>query len=88
MAAENIVKYMSEADDNWFIQNSRYIAEHDRNTLIHNAEKRGREEGLQEGIQKGAQQNAIENARKLLADKKYTAEEISELLRIPIESFT
>ena len=88
MAAENIVKYMSEADDNWFVQNSRYIAEHDRNTLIHNAEKRGREEGIQQGIQQGALQNAIENARKLLADKKYTAEEISKMFNIPVESFT
>ena len=92
MAAEKTVKYMSEADDNWFVQNSRFIAERDKNTQLHNAEKKGWEEGLQQGlkqgIQQGAQQNAIENARKLLADKKYTAEEISKLLRIPIESFT
>ena len=47
MAAENTVKYMSEADDNWFIQNSRFIAERDKNTQIHNAEKRGHEEGAQ-----------------------------------------
>ncbi len=92
MAAENVVKYMSEADDNWFVQNSRFIAERDKNTQIHNAEKRGLEaglkQGIQQGIQQGEQQKAIENAQKLLADGKYTAEEISELFQIPVEDFT
>ena len=74
MAAENTVKYMSEADDNWFVQNSRYIAERDKNTQIHNAEKRGREEGLQQG----AQQKAVETATNMLR-KKYPVTEISEL---------
>ena len=40
------------------------------------------------GKEEGAQEKAVENARKLLADGKYTAEEISELLQIQIESFT
>jgi len=44
-------------------------------------------EGIAAGISQGAQQKAIEDARKLLADKNYTAEEISELLQIPIEAF-
>ena len=44
-------------------------------------------EALQIGIQQGAQQKAIEDAKKLLADGKYTAEEISSLLGIPLESF-
>ena len=35
----------------------------------------------------GRQQQAIEDARKLLADGKYTAEEISALLQIPTEAF-
>ena len=74
MAAENTVKYMSEADDNWFVQNSRYIAERDKNTQIHNAEKRGREEGLQQG----AQQKALETATNMLR-KKYPVTEISEM---------
>lgn len=74
MAAENTVKYMSEADDNWFVQNSRYIAERDKNTQIHNAEKRGREEGLQQG----AQQKAVETATNMLR-KKYPVTEISEM---------
>ena len=32
-------------------------------------------------------EQAIETAKKLLADGKYTAEEISALLQIPVESF-
>ncbi len=41
----------------------------------------------QDGIIEGAQQKALETARKLLADGKYTAEEISALLEIPVEAF-
>ena len=40
------------------------------------------------GKQEGAQEKAIEDARKLFADGKYTAEEISALLQIPVEAFT
>lgn len=47
-----------------------------------------RREGFEEGEQIGAQKKAIENARKLLADGKYTAKEISELFQIPVEAFT
>ena len=46
-----------------------------------------REDGYDEGLTDGAQQKAIEDAKKLLADGKYTAEEISGLLGIPVESF-
>jgi len=58
MAAENTVKYMSEADDNWSVQNSRYKAECDRNSIEYYAEKKGHEEGLQEGLQQGLEQGA------------------------------
>ena len=44
-------------------------------------------QGIQQGIQQGAEQNAIENAKKLLKDKRYTAEEISDLLQIPVDLF-
>ena len=84
MAAERTVKYMSEADANWFTQNSRYIAELDRNTQIYNAEERG----LKKGLQQDAQQKAVEAARKLLKDGRYTADEISALLQVPVEAFT
>lgn len=46
-----------------------------------------KEEAFKEGVAEGAQQKAIEDARKLRADKKYTAEEISALLQIPVEAF-
>ena len=47
----------------------------------------GRKLGLQEGIKEGFHKKAIEDAKKLLADGKYTALEISELLNIPVEDF-
>lgn len=85
MAAENVAKYMSEADDNWFVQNSRFIAERDKNTQIHNAEKRGREEGLKQGIQQGEQQKAIEAAINLLKMKLGTPEQIAQAQGLSIE---
>ena len=36
---------------------------------------------------RNSQQTAIENAKALLADGKYTAQEISKLLNIPVEYF-
>ncbi len=44
-------------------------------------------EALKIGIEKGMQKQAIETAKKLLKDKKYTAEEISTLLNIPVDAF-
>ena len=88
MAAENVVKYMSEADDNWFVQNSRFIAERDKNTQIHNAEKRGLEEGLkqgiQQGIQQGEQQKAIQDAIEFLKEKISPAT-IAKCVKLPLE---
>ena len=55
---------MSEADANWFTQNSRYTFEHDRNTLIHNAEKRGLEAGIQQGLQQGLQEGLQQGLQK------------------------
>lgn len=45
------------------------------------------EEARNDGIAIGQHQKAIEDAKKLLADGKYTAPEISELLKIPVEDF-
>ena len=44
--------------------------------------------GKEAGIAEGQLKKAIEDAKSLLADGKYTAEEISTLLKIPVESFT
>ncbi|MBR5096987.1 MAG: Rpn family recombination-promoting nuclease/putative transposase, partial [Treponema sp.] len=41
----------------------------------------------EDGIEEGMQRKAVETAKKLLADGKYTAEEMSALLQIPVESF-
>ena len=46
-----------------------------------------RNDGRIEGIQIGARETAIANAKILLEDEKYSAEEISDLLHIPIEAF-
>lgn len=77
MAAENIVKYMSEADDNWFAQNSRYIAELDKNTQIYNAEKRG--------LEKGAQQKAVEAALMLINEYEEKPEIAAQKMGAPLE---
>ena len=47
-----------------------------------------KEEAFEAGVSQGVQQKAIEDARKLLDDGKYTADEISALLQIPVEAFT
>ena len=41
----------------------------------------------EEAFAEGLEQKAIEDAKKLLADGKYTAEEISSLLGISVEAF-
>ena len=73
MAAERTVKYMSEADANWFTQNSRYIAELDRNTQIYNAEKRG------------AQQKAVVDALMLINDYKEVPEIAAQKTNAPLK---
>ena len=85
MAAENTVRYMSEADANWFAQNSRFIAERDKNTQIHNAEKRGREAGLQQGLQQGEQKKAVEAALLLINEYKEKPEVAAQKMNAPVE---
>lgn len=46
-----------------------------------------KKEGIAEGLLQGAAQTAIKNAKVLLADGKYSAQRISELLNIPVEAF-
>lgn len=48
----------------------------------------GKRIGLLEGQRIGSQENTIQTAKILLADGKYTAQEISELLKIPVDAFT
>ena len=42
---------MCNKDDNWYIQNSIYIAECDYNTIQANLKKQIKEEGLKEGVE-------------------------------------
>ena len=69
MAAEKIVQDMSKKDNNWFIQNSIWIAKRDEYTSRENARNEGRAQGLEEGRAEGQQQKAIENAKTMLGDK-------------------
>ena len=48
----------------------------------------GRADGIAEGITAGEQKKAVEAARNLLRDGRYTAQEISSLLNIPVEAFS
>ena len=76
MAAEKIVKTMSKANDNWYAQNSRYIAECDRNTGIYNAHK--------QGVSEGIQQKAIEAAKNLLKEGD-SPEKVSRCIGLTLE---
>ena len=73
MAAERIVQDMSKKDNNWFIQNSIWIAKRDEYTSRKNARNEGRAQGLAEGRAEGRaegqQQKAIEIAKTMLGDK-------------------
>lgn len=80
MAAEKIVKEMSKADNNWYVQNSIWVAKRDEYTRKAIA----REKGLAEGLVKGQQQKAIETAKRML-EKEYPAEEIAELTGLTVE---
>ncbi len=42
----------------------------------------------EEAFEDGKEAKAIEDAKKLLADGRYSAEEISILLQIPLDSFS
>ena len=87
MEATTIIKTMSEEDAAFFRELSRDKALRDYNAGLSAARKKGLEKGMQLGLAEGAQQKAVEAAKKLLADGKYTAEEISGLLGIPVEAF-
>ena len=60
MAAERIVQDMSKKDNNWFIQNSIWIAKRDEYTSRENARNEGRAQGLEEGRAEGRAQGLEE----------------------------
>lgn len=97
MAAVKIVKEMSKADDNWYIQNSRWVAKRDEQArkaiaweqgLQEGKEQglvEGRAQGITEGRVEGAQLKAIEAAINLIKMNKLSSEEIAQAQGLPIE---
>ena len=63
------------------------LTEFDKDLYDKNRRKEAYEEGFENGEKSGAHTKAVEAAKKLLEDGRYTPQEISELLTIPIESF-
>ena len=55
---------------------------------VESAIKTWREDGYEDGRIDGKQEKAVEDARNLLRDGRYTAQEISSLLNIPVEAFS
>ncbi len=78
MAADVIVKTMSEEDANWFRQNSYFIARMDRNTELHNAQKRGYDAGMAQGLSQGMAQATRELALNMLRGGKLSASDIAK----------
>ncbi len=81
MAAEKIVKEMSKADNNWYIQNSIWVAKRDEQAR----KAAAREKGLAEGRAEGRAQGAIDAAIKLLKMNKLSPEEIAQVQDLPLE---
>ena len=73
--AVTVLKNISQDEINWYHESRYWMHVSDEKSMISSAFKEGQES------------KAIEDAKKLLADGKYTAEEISELLKIPVETF-
>ena len=96
MAADFIVKRMSEEDARWSFENSIFVGTRDYNARMHCAEqkglkkglekglKRGLEKGLKKGLEKGAMQNARESARNFLMEGD-SPEKIARCCSLPLE---
>jgi len=97
MAADKIVKEMSKADNNWYIQNSIWVAKRDENTRKAIARekglaegraegrKQGLAEGRAEGLTEGALQKAIEAAIVLIKDFNATPELAAKKMNAPLD---
>ena len=75
---------MSKADNNWYIQNSIWVAKRDEQARKAAAREKGLAEGRAQGLAEGALKNSIDTATKMLI-KKYPVEEIHELTGLPKE---
>lgn len=68
MAADKIVKEMSKADNNWYIQNSIWVAKRDENTRKAIAREKGLAEGRAEGRKQGLAEGRAEGRAEGLAE--------------------
>ncbi len=84
MAAEKIVKDISKSDNNWYIQNSIWIAERDAYTNRENAREEGLAEGRAQGLAEGLVEGAIEAAKNALA-LNLSPEIASKVSGLPME---
>ena len=84
MNAKSSLSKVSQDEIIWAQQNSLFKARMDYNSNV----AAWHEEGYKEGIQQGAHKKAVETAKIFLKDGKYTAEQISALLQIPVDEFT
>ena len=64
------------------------LSEYNDEAYIKTLREDGYEEGLAEGLAEGERKKAVETARNLLKDGRYTAQEISSLLNIPVDTFS
>ena len=101
MAAEKILEEMSKADDNWFIQNSIWIAQRDEQARFLSVKRKGLAEGRAQGLAEGKaqglaegrtqgraegqQQKAIENAIMLVKKYKATPEAAAQDAGAPLD---
>lgn len=92
MSAENTLKGISNDRWRWIIQGQIEGRERDIRSGYRAFQEKGLREGLEQGLEQGREQGSaqtkIVTAKALLADGRYTAEEISALLGIPVDSFT
>ena len=72
---------MCNKDDNWYIQNSIYIAECDYNTIQANLKKQIKEEG----VEIGRKITSLEIAKNLLRSKLLTPDQIAENAGLSLE---
>lgn len=87
MAAHDTIKHMSENEENWAWQLSYETAILDRNTIIHNATERGKDEGLKQGMAQQKIEDAINLYKngvslELIAKSlKMTVEEVEKIVK-------
>lgn len=81
MNAKSSLCTVSQDEINWVRQNSIFIAQRDRNTIIQNSIK----EGLEKGLEQGYKNKAIEVAKNLISMQLGTFEQIAAAAGLSVE---